>query len=556
MIAKRVHRKKATSDFGRLGRYMLEAKNEQAAILWARTADYILDTKHGGHKVAWSRITNCVSEAPGWAIAEIEATQNQNTRAKGDKTYHLVVSFPEGEKPSREQLEDIEDAICIGLGYGEHQRLSAVHLDTDNLHIHIAINKVHPQTLRCVEPYYDHYKLDGLCRQLEAKHGLQVDNRIEHNRMPGRQGDMEAHAGEASLLRWIKEQAGELLTKTLTDGQGWQDLHGTLAKFGLVIRPRGAGLVIATSDGQLAVKASSVDRQLGFKALTDRWGAYASPTEAIQAMPPERQYQKAPLHTHSEGRSLYDEFQKARETALQNRREGERQLRQTQEAYRQELKAWYAERYQALRKNTQLGGWAKREAVRKLSQKRTQDLNNQRQLEARQRQAMTRANPLPTWQGFLQSAAEQGDRRALAMLRSRQRRQQRQKQALAQAVLRTEVITEARHLVLAHLRPQARKNGDMVYRLNDGGHVADEAGQIRVEAVTAASTLLALTLAQERFANRPLVVDGTEDFRQMVATLAAKRGVTVRFADPALEQVRRQTGKAVFPSPGREGQGR
>ncbi len=31
------------------------------------------------------------------------------------------------------------------MGYADHQRVSAVHYDTDNVHIHIAINKIHPQ---------------------------------------------------------------------------------------------------------------------------------------------------------------------------------------------------------------------------------------------------------------------------------------------------------------------------------------------------------------------------------------------------------------------------
>ncbi|MGF2043786.1 relaxase/mobilization nuclease domain-containing protein, partial [Staphylococcus aureus] len=28
----------------------------------------------------------------------------------------------------------MEDRICAGLGFAEHQRVSAVHHDTDNLH--------------------------------------------------------------------------------------------------------------------------------------------------------------------------------------------------------------------------------------------------------------------------------------------------------------------------------------------------------------------------------------------------------------------------------------
>jgi hypothetical protein len=59
-----------------------------------------------------------------------------NTRAIGDKTYHLLVAFLSEETPLIPVLKDIEERLCIGLGYGEHQRVSAIHHDTDHLHIH------------------------------------------------------------------------------------------------------------------------------------------------------------------------------------------------------------------------------------------------------------------------------------------------------------------------------------------------------------------------------------------------------------------------------------
>ena len=68
--------------------------------------------------------------------------QNLNTRARGDKTYHLVVSFPPGERPSPDQLHVIEGELIGAIGLGEHQRMSAVHTDTEHLRIHIALNKV------------------------------------------------------------------------------------------------------------------------------------------------------------------------------------------------------------------------------------------------------------------------------------------------------------------------------------------------------------------------------------------------------------------------------
>lgn len=58
MIVKVVKRDKATSDFGKLGNYILEAQNDEAEIMWTRTADYIMDVKGDGEKLAWFEISN------------------------------------------------------------------------------------------------------------------------------------------------------------------------------------------------------------------------------------------------------------------------------------------------------------------------------------------------------------------------------------------------------------------------------------------------------------------------------------------------------------------
>jgi hypothetical protein len=35
-------------------------------------------------------------------------------------------------------LSAIEQQVCHGQGFGDNQRVSAVHSDTDNLHVHMA----------------------------------------------------------------------------------------------------------------------------------------------------------------------------------------------------------------------------------------------------------------------------------------------------------------------------------------------------------------------------------------------------------------------------------
>lgn len=198
MIAKRIARKAATSSAARLVRYMVAAKGDIAPETWARTADYILDTKEGtsqGEKVASYRVTNCGTDDPADATVAIQNTQTMNTRSKADKTYHLVFSFPPGEEPALEVLHAIEDELCTAIGYADHQRISAVHIDTDHLHVHVAINKVHPTGFQNVEPYFDKRRLMAECERLEIKYQLQRTNHgigvNQHEKDHGKSGRID-----------------------------------------------------------------------------------------------------------------------------------------------------------------------------------------------------------------------------------------------------------------------------------------------------------------------------------------------------------------------------
>jgi len=178
----------------------------------------------------------------GEAIREIELTQAQCKSGKADQTYHLVASFPPGEVPTRAQLEDIEDELVKAIGLEAHQRMSAIHTDKDHLHIHVAINKVDPESFRNVSPSSDKRQLMAGCERLKIKHGLTRTHgeRVQASdgaELPGAAADMEAHSGQVSLLRWVRENAKPDLLAASGQGKGWQDLHEAAAKHGLELRP-------------------------------------------------------------------------------------------------------------------------------------------------------------------------------------------------------------------------------------------------------------------------------------------------------------------------------
>jgi hypothetical protein len=533
VISKRIHRKKKTSNFERLGRYILEAKTDGDAILWTRTAEYIIDLKSTGNKVLRYRITNCEAEVPAMAMVEVLVTQAKNTRSRADKTYHLVISFPDGEHPTQKQLADIEDTMCQALGFGEHQRISAVHQDTDHLHLHLAINKVHPQSFKVLEPYRDYYIRNQVCRELEQRHGLSVDKGIGQGQGNGRAGDLEAHSGEQSLLSWIQENIKDQLLGVKAQNGTWEDLHVVLQGHGLLIQPRGAGLVIALLDGSLSVKASAVDRGLSFKALTNSLGEYTAP-QAVQAPSQVAGYQKRPRQAYPEVDSLYHQYLKEKEAGYQARKEALDQLYTESALVYQEIKAYYAERRTSVKQNPKLTRCSKRSVYQDLFKAMKEAFRQQKQQDAAKRQRFQEQYPALTWNQWLAQKAEAGNIQALSILRSRKR----QRAILAKALLTVESLEDAKTVIHVHLKPKALKNGDLLYRLKDGGVVLDDAREIRVLEVTEASTLLALSLVDERFSGQRIIVEGTDEFKRILVKQAALDGLSIQFADPILEKDR------------------
>ena len=252
--------------------------------------------------------------------------KSRNQRAKGDRTYHLVISFRSGEDPSRETLAQIEDEFAQALGYGEHQRVSVVHRDTDNVHLHVAINKIHPTRFTLHEPFNDYHTRAKLCQKLETRYGLQPDGATSQRDLPVQQkaAAMERVAGVESLIGYVQRS----LRTAVVSARSWQDLHEAFAKAGVALKARGNGLVVE-SNGKTA-KASSCFRELSKSALEKRLGQYQESSQSATAATPRKTYSARPLQEGSA--RLYERYQAAR---IEAKRVQSRRIAEALAAHRQ-----------------------------------------------------------------------------------------------------------------------------------------------------------------------------------------------------------------------------
>ncbi len=406
------------------------------------------------------------------AIREVADTQALNTRATREKTYHLVVSFhPEDETTlTPEVFKAIERRFADALGLSEHQRHCGVHVNTENMHMHVAYNLIHPEKLTRVEPWRDYIKRDRLCRELEKEYGLVVDNgrgQARERSLGGRAAAVEAHTGRQSFEGYARDQ-GEAVLAMLENARGWEDVHQAFARRGLELKPRGAGLVVKNRHGRHAAKASSAHRDLSLKKLEARFGAF----QASRGAMPEsgRRYDAAPLQKAPNRNQLWREFRE--------------QHREQQDSLAAIRRKW-AEK----RKELENRPMARRT--------RANLMKLARQYETEEMHAARMDAGAGNWLDFLRRKAAKGDETALAVLRSRQEeiapetlqfvreREQAHAAYLADksAILeKTDLSAKAKNRLVSVALMESlasgatariSRHGSVIYTLPDGGKICD-----------------------------------------------------------------------------------
>ncbi|EDR0277126.1 IncI1-type relaxase NikB [Salmonella enterica subsp. arizonae] len=186
---------------------------------------------------------NCTSLET--AAEEMEYTARQARYAKDDTdpVFHYILSWQSHESPRPEQIYDSVRHTLKALGLSSHQYVSAVHTDTDNLHVHVAVNRVHPDTgyLNCLS--WSQEKLSRACRELELKHGFAPDNGCWIH-APGSRIVRKTAAERDRQNAWTrgkKQTFREYVSQTAVAGlrsepvHDWLSLHRRLAEDGLYL---------------------------------------------------------------------------------------------------------------------------------------------------------------------------------------------------------------------------------------------------------------------------------------------------------------------------------
>ncbi|WP_186080576.1 TraI/MobA(P) family conjugative relaxase [Burkholderia gladioli] len=209
---------------------------------------------------------------------------------------HYILSWREGEYPTAAQVEHAVEILLAELGLAEHQALYALHQDTDNMHLHIAVNRVHPDTLKVIKPNKGFDKeaghraiakieaIQGWSSEQNARYKVDANGEAIREASSSRKApsqkrrDMEVRTGEQSAERIAIEAAAPIIRAAAS----WAELHAGLQAQGFRYERKGSGAIIWIGD--VAVKASSADRGATLAVLQKRLGEF-QPAASVEALP-------------------------------------------------------------------------------------------------------------------------------------------------------------------------------------------------------------------------------------------------------------------------------
>ena len=182
------------------------------------------------------------------AAGEMQGVASLNDRCK-DAVCHYELSWPPGERPTRPQWTDSAVQTMKALGYEDHQYVIVAHDDKRHFHIHIRVNKVHPETLRAPTRYNNWLALDGAACFLEAKYcwartpGMtrwdeeskqaapisrseRIALRTAREQPTGAAAQFEHYQDQESFQSYVRREVGPSVRKLLTrQNVTWDHLH-------------------------------------------------------------------------------------------------------------------------------------------------------------------------------------------------------------------------------------------------------------------------------------------------------------------------------------------
>ena len=322
-----------------------------------------------------------LNSPPEKAYLEMEGLSYENVRSK-NPALHFILSWRSDESPTNEQADEAVEIAIKELNLEGCQTLWALQKDTENLHVHVVVNRISPDTFKAIRPAKGWTKkaLERAARKIEFAQGWEIEQSGRYivdslgnvhekadvkvrdsndEKLSQKARDIESHTGAESFERIAKRE----ILPILESAKSWEELHTSLSERGAKLERRGKGAVLNFCGTVL--KLSSVSRKCSFTQLEHKLGIFSTYDENIKVS--EKSFVKTSVTSVvPDVKSSWEDYQSEKGRYLEAKKTAIKTLRVQQKSERESLHEVQKSRWHSLNK----GQW----------QDKGRDLNQARRL--------------------------------------------------------------------------------------------------------------------------------------------------------------------------------
>lgn len=134
-------------------------------------------------RVAWTETRNTAHDGADEAFAEMIAIARDQEHLKSmsgvrlsgrpceEPVMTISLSWHPSERPGKQDMIKAGDGYLARMGWDEHQAVYLCHTDTAHPHLHIILNRIHPETGRVLDDAFSKNRSQEWARDYEKEYG-------------------------------------------------------------------------------------------------------------------------------------------------------------------------------------------------------------------------------------------------------------------------------------------------------------------------------------------------------------------------------------------------
>lgn len=405
------------------------------------------------------------------AATEMDAAASRSHRIK-DPIYHLVLSWPDHERPNERQAQQVVERVFEELGAGAGiQWVASLHKDVMHSHLHVIASLVDGETYkRAFSGWDDWAAIDRALREVAREHGWDIPAEFgTYGEAFQRRASRGAEAfhiwgGHLSFQQWASFAPAAEIQRDLEKGTAtWEDVHRILGRYNIGYRPKTGpdGEYLRDESGRLVGAvvfdldapekrlgaAGQIARFLRIGEMEGEHGLGQPFTTALEIYAPTTSYRQAVMENIERNPEMqspvyrrYEQAMTEAGAAREERKNLWKEHRERQHEERREVKARIADDRERAKESAP-NDFERRLMIAGLAVRETNLLTDLRKRHDQERSELRATlDPLPKamgWRHWLTRQARGGDRECLEVLERVRERQLGEKRIIHAGYERT-----------------------------------------------------------------------------------------------------------------------